>query len=147
MRRRAWSFQFRLTKLLLLIAISSVICACFAALPLMLALPVMSGLNLFAAGTYWFMRQRRLSKWMAATSLFFCLTLLLTDWGFSSPRPRIHIHWLSLSAACASELIVIVLWLSSGVVEGRLTSGTGRSRDSGSEQKSQLPVGAEQCRM
>ena len=86
----------------------------FIAFPLMLTLLALLAFNGIAYITLLIFRQTTAANLAFLTGVLLVASLLFTDWGFSTPNPRIRISWISLIPACASQLTLISmpLWCS-----------------------------------
>jgi len=81
--------------------------ALFVALPLMLTLLALLASNGIAYITLLILRHTKAANLAFLTGVLLVASLLFTDWGFSTPNPRIRVSWISLILACLSQLALI----------------------------------------
>ncbi len=103
--------QFSLARMLQAVAVIAVICSLFAQLRWPSALFVLSGMNLVVGFWFWYRGRAQLRTLALATFALIIATLFFTDWGLSSPQPRVRVAVLPLIAACFTQVLTIVLWL------------------------------------
>jgi hypothetical protein len=124
--------QFGLIRLFQCTIIVAAISALFAAFKWPLALLILCGLNAAASVYFCATRRARIAGPAFITSCLILATLFFTDWGFSSPNPRVRIAWPYLVAACLSQLWAVFCWLISAP---RVAKRTSRCLDGGNHER------------
>lgn len=99
-------------RLVLALVVSLV--ALFVTLPLMLTLLALVVGNAVAVVILVCFRRRGAAKLALLTVMLMLASLIFTDWGVSTPYPRIRVSWLTLIPACISQLALVLrpVWTS-----------------------------------
>ena len=106
------------TRLVVVLVVSLV--ALFVTLPLMLTLLMLVMGNAVAFVFLAYSRRGVAAGLALLTAALMAASLILTNWGFSMPYPRIRVSWFTLIPACISQLVLVLrLVRPSAVYRGR----------------------------
>ena len=100
----------------------------FVLVPLLLVLLVLVACNAVAFPVLLLSSHARPAGLAFLTAALMLVALLLTDWGFSMPQPRIRIAWSALIPACVLQLLLVTmpLWFSRHTEMSAATDPGGR---------------------
>ena len=98
-----------------------VVIVLFASLPLMLTLITLLACNAIDYIVFLILRRTTEANLAFLSGLLMVAALLFTDWGFSTPNPRVRVSWISLIPACISQLALISMPILS--LRGKSESG------------------------
>lgn len=88
------------------VALVTALIALFAATFLMLTLLILIGCNGIAFIVL-YVRHSPSAKLAFLTAALMFVSLILTDWGFSTPHPRIRVAWVALVPAGIAQIALI----------------------------------------
>lgn len=81
----------------------------FIVVPLMVTFLALAAVNFLAFIILPLFRQPLAPILAILTAVFWVASLVYTEWGFSTPNPRIRISWFSFVPACLFQLVLISL--------------------------------------
>lgn len=107
------TLQFSLRRLLGCVAVVAVVSSLFASLKWPVALAALAAINAAASVAFGEMKRPWITLLALVTASLIALTLIETDWGFSTsnPAPMVRVAWPWLIAACVTQVCTLLFWL------------------------------------